>query len=162
MRLLVLGGFALLLSACDGSPFATQEDRAPVPEGDVRLEAGLYRTQVSLAGGADGASSSQFADDNQCLTEEDVQGGYREMLLAMQGAGACRFDSYQLDGERLEAVMVCEGDRFQPETEARISGTVTTTSTDLEMTVAGFDGGQGGVAMRVVSEKIGACEGGTE
>jgi len=81
------------------------------------------------------------------------------MLLDMQGRDACRFDSYDLQDGTLNAVMTCKGDQFQPETEARIEGTLSETATDLRMTVAGFEGGKGGIDMRVTSERIGECPG---
>jgi hypothetical protein len=149
---------ALGLGACGESLYDKDEAPADTVEGDVSLEPGLYRMQVSIGGAGGGASGSQFADDTTCLTEADVAGGYREMLLDMQGRDSCRFDSYDLQEDgTLDAVMTCKGDQFQPETEARIEGTLSATATDLRMTVAGFEGGRGGIDMRVTSERIGDC-----
>lgn len=147
---------ALALVACDDQPEADEQATASATAGDVQLEPGLYRMQVSIGGGE--GAASQFADDNTCLTESDVAGGYREMLLDMQGRDSCRFDSYDLDGDALEAVMVCEGGELQPQTEASITGTVTSTATDLRMSVAGFEEGASGIDMRVSSERIGDCD----
>ncbi|GAB5504737.1 DUF3617 domain-containing protein [Pyruvatibacter sp.] len=162
MRIAILGGLALLLGACGDSPFdpETAED-APL-EGDVQLQPGLYRMQITIGGPQGGAEGSQFADDTTCLTPEDVAGGNRAMLLAMQGRDTCRFENYDLDGAQLDAVMVCAGDSFQPETEALISGTVTPTATDLTMSVEGFGDGTGGVEMQVASERIGDCPAGAD
>ena len=162
-RIALLGGIALCLVACGESPFdADAVEEAAHDDGDVQIQPGLYRSQVSIGG--DGAGS-EYGDDTICLTPEDVAGGNREMLLALQGRDSCRFDSYDLSGDRLEAVMVCKGGQFQPETEATITGTVTPTASDLRMTVAGFANGDGGTAggieMRVTNERIGDCpEGG--
>ena len=146
---------AIAVGACGESLYDRDEAAPETIEGDVVLQPGLYRQQVSIGGSAAG---SQFADDTTCLTQADVAGGYREMLLDMQGRDACRFDSYDLQEDgTLNAVMLCKGDQFQPETEARIEGTLGATATDLSMTVAGFEGGKGGIDMRVTSERIGDC-----
>lgn len=159
MRIVFAGVFALSLAACSDQPYDAEADatEAEPLASDVQLRPGLYRMQISIDGGQSGAAS-QFADDNTCLTQEDVAGGYREMLLDMQGRDTCRFDSYDLEDGQLNAVMNCKGDDFQPETEARISGTLTPQSTDLKMTVAGFEDGTSGIEMRVASERIGDCE----
>lgn len=162
MRIVLAGVLAPALAAslagCGEQPYDAADTAVTASlEGDVQLRPGLYRMQISIDGGPDG-SASQFADDNTCLTDEDVEGGYREMLLDMQGRDTCRFDSYEFTGDRLDAVMVCAGDQVTPETEARISGTVTAQSTDLTMTVAGFEDGAAGIEMRVASERIGDCE----
>lgn len=149
---------ALALGACGESLYDKDEAPAETVEGDVVLQPGLYRMQVSIGGAAGASAGSQFADNTTCLTQADVASGYREMLLDMQGRDACRFDSYDLQEDgTLNAVMICKGDRFQPETEARIEGTLSATATDLRMTVAGFEGGKGGIDMRVMSERIGDC-----
>ncbi|MBB3033904.1 DUF3617 family protein [Alteriqipengyuania lutimaris] len=161
MRIASLGGLALclipLLSGCGETPYAPEVGEDAPLEGDIRLQPGLYRMQITIGGPQGGPTGSQFADDTTCLTAEDVAGGNRDMLLAMQGRGSCRFETYNLDGETLDAVMVCAGDGFQPETTARISGTVTPTATDLTMSVEGFGEGAGGVEMQVASERIGDC-----
>ena len=157
MRIVLAGVFALSLAACGDLPGEEYPAGETAPEGDVQLRPGLYRMQVLIDGGAGGAAS-QFADDNSCLTTEDVAGGYREMLLDMQGRDSCQFESYEFTGDTLDAVMVCAGDQVTPETRAQITGTVTSESTDLQMTVAGFEEGALGIDMRVASERIGDCE----
>mgnify|MGYP003149390119 FL=1 len=162
MRSALLGGFALCLAACDNSPFDPERaEEAARAGGDVQMQPGLYRSRVSIGAAGGDAAGSQYGDDTICFTQEDVAGGNREMLLAMQGRDSCRFDSYDLSGDRLEAVMVCKGGQFQPETEARISGTVTPTASDLQMTVAGFENvagkPAGGIEMRVTNERIADC-----
>lgn len=149
--------FVLGLGGCGESLYDKDEALPEKVDGDVVLQPGLYRMQVSIGGAGGDASGSQFADDTTCLTQADVAGGYREMLLDMQGRDACRFDSYDLQDGTLNAVMTCKGDQFQPESEARIEGTLSETATDLRMTVAGFEGGKGGIDMRVTSERIGEC-----
>ncbi len=131
-------------------------------DGDVQLQPGLYRVQMSIEGGANGAPAGQFADNTACLTQEDLVGGYRETLLDMQGHDSCRFDRYELKGGMLDAVMVCKADQMQPETTARIAGKVSPTATDLTMNVEGLGNGEGRLAMHVVSERIGDCAGGGE
>ena len=157
MRFVLVGASALALAACGDYPGAYEEAEAGPPAGDVRIEPGLYRMQITIGGGPDG-SGMQYADENQCLAEEDVSGGYREMLLDLQGRDSCRFETYDLADGQLDAVMVCAGDAFQPETRARIAGTVTPEATDLRMTVAGFEEDGAGVDMRVTSERIGDCD----
>jgi hypothetical protein len=157
MRIAFLGAVAFLLGACGESPLDPETSADAAPEGDVRLEPGLYRMQITIGGLQGGPAGSQFADDTICLTAEDVAGGNRAMLLSMQGRDSCRFDTYDLDGADLDAVMVCAGDQFQPQTEARISGTVTPRATDLTMRVEGFGEGAGGVEMQVSSERVGDC-----
>ncbi|MBD60123.1 MAG: hypothetical protein CL808_08400 [Citromicrobium sp.] len=161
MRSVFAGGIALVLAAC-GGPVPDAEETELVSGEDIRLQPGLYRTRISLGGAGEGGGAMQYADDNECLTPADVSGGYRRMLLDMQGRDSCRFESFDLNGEELDAVMICAGDEFQPETEARISGTLTPTATDLRLTVAGFEDGAGGVDMRVTSERIGDCSEGAE
>ena len=163
MRIVFLGGVALLLAACGTPPGGTMGNEPDGQvEGDVVLQPGLYQMQIYLDGPEGGPSGSQYADDSACFTQEQVEKGYREMLLDLQGRDSCRFASYQLEGDALNATMVCKGDSLQPETEATITGTVTPTATDLRMSVAGVGNGQGNVGMRVVSERIGECEEGAQ
>lgn len=157
MRHVILGGLALCLCACEDTPFSgsIDNDADVAIEGDVRQQAGLYRDRITLGG--DG-SGGQYGEDEKCLTEEDVREGHRAMLLNVQGGDVCSFEKYELDGDTLDAVMVCKPDAAVPETRANIQGTVTATGSDLTMTVAGFGGGEGAASMRVESERIGDCE----
>ncbi len=161
MRFAMMGVLALSLGAC-GEPPGGEMGNDVALDGDVQLEPGLYRMQIFLEQLEGEAGGSQYADDSACFTPEQVEGGYRAMLLDMQGRDSCRFASYDLDGEALDATMICKGDSLQPETEATITGTVNSTATDLRMTVNGVGNGQGSVGMRVVSERIGDCEDGAE
>lgn len=149
---------AMALAGCGESPFDPEVAEKPVPDGNVQVQPGLYRMQVSIGGPQGAGAGSQYADDTTCLTQQDVAGGHRDMLLAMQGRDTCRFDRYEMEGDRLDALMVCAGDSLTPETEAQITGTVTPTASDLTMNVAGFGDGTGGIEMQVVSERIGECE----
>ena len=160
MRFSILGVLALCapLVAC-GEPPGGEMGNDVALDGDIRIEPGLYQMQIFLDMPEGQGGGSQYADDSACFTPEQVEGGYREMLLDMQGRDSCDFASYELDGDQLKATMVCKGDSLQPQTEATITGTVTPTATDLRMAVDGVGNGQGNVGMRVVSERIGECEG---
>ena len=151
MRIVMTGLLALFLAGCGEPPGGEMGNETKI-EGDVRQLAGLYRETITM-GGADG---EQYADDEMCLTEEDVKDGHRAMLLALQG-DACEFERYELTGDTLDAVMLCKADATQPETRSTISGTVTTTGRNLQMSFAGFGNGEGAVEMHVASERIGDC-----
>lgn len=161
---------ALCLAACGEPPGGEMgNDPEGAKGGDVQIEPGLYRMQITLGGMGPDGTGSQFADDQTCLTEEDVKGGNREMLLNMQGRDACEFERYELDGSKLDAVLVCAADQTTPKSRATIAGTVTPTKSDLTLTVTGFSDGQGqgvdasgGVSMQVVSERVGDCAEGGE
>ena len=159
MRYAILGGFALFLCACDNTPFSgASSDADAAIDGDVKQQAGLYRDRITIGGAQGDNPGGQYGEDEKCLTEEDVKDGHRAMLLAAQGGDVCSFTKYDLDGETLDAVMVCKPDASQPETRANIEGTITSTGSDLTMTVAGFGEGNGAVSMRVESERIGDCD----
>ena len=166
MRIALVGSLALSLSlglgACSPPGGEMGNDPDGAIEGDIRQQPGLYRDQITLGGMEGDQAGGQYADDVKCLSEEDVRDGHRAMLLEIQGGDACRFEKYELDGSSLNAVMACRANSSQPETTATITGTVTSTGSDLRMTVAGFGDGSEGVDMRVKSERIGECEEGDE
>ena len=170
-------GLALLLTACGnggsnddatGQPMAQDAVQAAM-DGAVTPEPGQYRTRLELlefslpdipgvdAGQARTAIESAFAQENvSCLTPEQAENGYRELLRQSQ-SGDCEFERFSAEGGTIDAKMICATGEGQA--EMTMAGSATRTSSDVTMNMSTSVAQMGALNMtvRVQSERIGEC-----
>jgi hypothetical protein len=186
MRKAILAGSACaLLAACGGAEedaasgagdtaaaggaISSEEVIERAREGTVRPLPGLYRSQVELVDldipGAPPQAAEmmrgQMAQTNEfCLTEEDVEEGYRRMASQPQGDN-CSFTRFDVDGGEIDAVMSCSNPGGGA-VDITMQGTGGETSSEFTMRMAGDFGGagKGSMTMKQSSERIGDCPAG--
>jgi len=172
MRYLAMsaGGAALLLlAACSSSDTVEAEaegDGAPgVAAADMpRPEPGLYRTTITMTGievpgmGANmaGHGGGMTMTDEYCLTPEDAERGYEEMVKRGQD-GSCSYERFSAADGRLDAVMVCRTEGGNARMEMK--GTATATGSEFDAVMAmDLDGmGNGKMRFNARHERIGDC-----
>ncbi|MCX9148482.1 DUF3617 domain-containing protein [Erythrobacter sp. WG] len=164
---------ALTLAGCSGGGNADADGDGKVSIGEaakraeaegLKPEPGLYKTTVTMTGleipglppemKNHGAGLSTTVED--CLTAEEAGKGFEEVVSQGQN-GDCAYESFALDGGKLDAVMVCKAEGR--ETRTSLTGTATKTGADLTATTQmAFDGaGRGTMSATVKHERIGAC-----
>lgn len=165
----------LLLAGCGA---AGPDDAEVLAEADRLAEPlpGLYRSTTSFDGyELPGAAPREAEIVRQrmasvspqvrefCLTPKEAEGGFRDMLQAMQ-EGDCAFQRFEARDGRLDARMRCTGQ----------GGVVSLVSMageadpirsklalDIEQSDEAIPGGRARMALSVTSERIGDCLAGT-
>ncbi|NBC87960.1 MAG: DUF3617 family protein [Alphaproteobacteria bacterium] len=161
---LALVAAGLGLAAATSLPDALSA-QAEAPE--MRPETGKYSADVTVQSVDIPGAPPQMAGmmtkmmsrrTTYCLTEEDVEEGYRAITRRSQGEGAedCTYDRFSMEGGALDAQVTCRVDgRTMTMT---MEGTGTPTSSDITMTMNGDMGmGPGTIRMRVLHERLGPC-----
>ncbi|KPP88256.1 MAG: DUF3617 domain-containing protein [Erythrobacter sp.] len=152
--------------ADDGGAISSEEVLERARAGTVRPLPGLYRSEVELVDvdipGAPPEATEmmrgQMAQSNEfCLTEEDVEEGYRRMASEPQGDN-CSFTKFDVDGGEIDAAMTCS-DPDGGSMNITMQGTGGETSSEFMMRMAGNFGGsgEGSMTMKQSSERIGDC-----
>jgi hypothetical protein len=162
-----------LLSGCSDAGPADADADGKVSLGEAAKEAkteglkpepGLYKTTVTMTGidipgmppemEDHGAGLVTTAED--CLTAEEVDKGYEAMVKQGQD-GDCAYETFNFDGGKLDAVLVCQAEGRA--TRTTLSGTATSTGADLTATTAmEFDGaGKGTMSATIKHARIGDC-----
>ena len=131
----------------------------------MRPMAGEYRSNLSLISVDMPDAPPQVADMMQqimsreftfCLTEQDVEEGFREALNRSQ-QGDCSYQRFRAVDGVIDAQMTCEGPAGEDVTMT-LEGTGSPTSADFTMTMSGNLGmGPGSMVMRVQQGRIGSC-----
>ena len=97
-------------------------------------------------------------DSEYCMTPEDAENGYREMVRNSQ-QGDCDYQRFDVTGNKFDAVMTCKGQNAE-KVRVTLSGTGRETSSDMDMTmdmnIPGL--GDGTIRMRSHNERIGPCK----
>ena len=171
MTIFAAAGAALLVGCSGGKTDADGDGEISAKEVANKAEAegikpqpGLYKATVTMTGidipgmpaemKGHGAGATTTSED--CLTAEDVDKGFEDLVKKGQN-GECAYESFNLNGGKLDAVMVCK----TPEGEARMAMTGTTTPTSSEFnasTKMNFEGmGEGTMSFKVEHERIGDC-----
>lgn len=138
-------------------------------EGTVRPQPGQYRTTVELVEldipgappqAAEMMRSSMAQTNEFCLTEEDVEEGFRQLASQPQG-GDCSFSKFDVDGGAIDAAMSCSNPGGGA-VDITMQGTGRETSSEFTMTMSGNLGGtgEGSMTMKQTSERIGDCPAG--
>lgn len=150
----------------NGEITAKEVARKATAEG-IRPQPGLYRATITMTGidipgmppemAGHGAGMTTTTED--CLTEDEVDNGFEELLKQGQN-GECSYERFNLNGGKLDAVMVCK----TPEGNARMAmiGTTTPTVSDFAATMTmNFEGaGEGTMKFTAKHERIGDCPAG--
>lgn len=149
----------------DGDGEVTMKEAVKKAEAEgLRPEPGQYKATITMTAmeipgmPADmkGHGTGMTTTNEYCLTQEEVDKGFEEMMKRGQN-GECSYESFNLDGGKLDAVMVCK----TPEGEARMTmdGTVTPTSSDFNATMKMQvpEMGEGTMSFTAKHERIGDC-----
>jgi hypothetical protein len=171
-HIIIAAAGAALLAGCsagttdadgDGEISAKEVVQKAKAEG-IKPQPGLYKATITMTDldipglppemKGHGAGATTTSED--CLTAEEVDKGFEELVKQGQN-GECSYESFNLDGGKLDAVMLCK----TPEGSARMSMTGTATATSSEYTATtkmNFEGvGEGTMNFTVKHERIGDC-----
>jgi len=171
-RIIITAAGAVLLAGCSGGNAdadangeVSMKEAAKQAEAQaIRPQPGQYKATITMTGmeipgmpaEMEGHGAGMTTTTEYCLTEEDVAQGYEEMMKRGQN-GDCVFESFNLDGGKMNGVMVCRS----PEGEARMTmdGTTTPTSSDFKATMAMNvpEMGEGTMSFTAKHERIGDC-----
>lgn len=174
-RIIIAAGVAALtlgLAGCsDGNADADGDGKVSTKEvvqkaqtEMVKPQPGLYRATITMNGidipgmpaemAGHGAGMTTTTED--CLTQADVDKGFEEMLKQGQ-SGECSFESLNLNGGKMDAVMVCKSP--QGASRMTMTGTTTPTSSDFTATTKmNFEGmGEGTMKFTAKNQRIGDC-----
>lgn len=176
-RLIVVAACSIALASCgssdadaDGDGKISMEEAAAKSEDLVKPEPGQYRATVEMVDlqmpdapkevqDAMKAAMNQGPQTNEyCLTKEEADKGFEEMIKESQAQDNCTFEKFDADGGNIDAVMVCETPG-QPTARMTMKGvgTSTTSKMDMTMDVTGPDGKAMKMVMKSSQERIGDC-----
>jgi len=160
---------ALSLAGCsdgnadaDGNGKVSTKDVVQKAQAEmVKPQPGLYKTTVTMTGMdfpgmPAGHGSGQTITTEDCLTQQEVEKGFEELVKQGQD-GECSYERFNLAGGKIDAVMVCKAEGGA--TRMEMSGTTTSTSADLAATMAmDLEGsGKGTMKFTAKHERIGDC-----
>lgn len=174
-RIIMAAAGAALIAGCsgggdgdadaDGNGAVSLKEAAKQAEAQgIKPEPGLYRatitmTEINIPGmpaEMAGHGAGMVTTTEDCLTKEEVDNGFEDLFKQGQN-GDCSYEAFNLDGGKIDAVMVCN----TPEGAARMTmnGSVTPTSSDLTATTAMTFEGVGDATMKFAAkhERIGEC-----
>lgn len=173
-RLFIVSLGCLAIAACGsdasgpetGEHMSTEEVVARAEANPIKPQPGQYRASMEVleltAAGApqeaiDMMKQMMSRSFEYCLSEEDAEGGFEEMLKEGQDEN-CGFEKFELEGGDFDAVMSCKGGE-EGNIRMSIKGTGTETSSDTTVTMeGGVPGmGDGKMVMRNKHERIGDC-----
>lgn len=130
----------------------------------IKPQPGLYRATITMTGievpgmpaEMEGHGAGMVTTTEDCLTQEEVDKGFEELLKQGQN-GECSYETFNLDGGKLDAVMVCNSS--QGASRMAMNGTTTPTSSDFTAsTKMNFDGvGEATMKFTAKHERIGDC-----
>jgi len=107
------------------------------------------------------AMSRSMKSSQYCLTEDQAKKGYEERIKQLASRPECKFDHYDLAGGKLDAKLVCTGDKGMKSTMTML-GTVSPEGSDMTMKTeqsgTPMPGGAGMVmTIHVLSKRVGDC-----
>ena len=171
ITLIAAAGAALLAGCSDESADANGDGAISAGEvadkaraEGIKPQPGLYKATITMTGinvpgmppEMEGHGAGQVVTSEDCLTQEDVDKGFEEMLKQGQN-GECSYESFNLVGGKMDAVMVCK----TPEGNARMTMTGATTATSADFTAEtkmNFEGvGEATLSFTGKHERIGDC-----
>lgn len=179
MRIVTFIAISLALAACgegdvdaDGDGKISMEEAAARSGDMIKPRPGRYRATVEMIdiempGAAPevrdmmkGMFASGPQTDEYCLTEEQAEKGFEEVVRQSQQGSDCSFDKFDVSGGDIDAVLVCS-DPEQGQARMAMQGTGTETSSDMTMTMeaTGPDGQAMTWTMKSQQERIGDCDG---
>jgi len=169
---LIAAASAALLAGCSGGntdadgngEISAKEVADKAAAEGIKPQPGLYKATITMTGidvpgmppEMQGHGAGQTVTSEDCLTQEEVDKGFEEMLKQGQN-GECSYESFNLVGGKMDAVMVCK----TPEGSARMTMTGATTATSAEFkaeTKMNFDGvGEATMSFTGKHERVGDC-----
>lgn len=164
-----LGSLAIAVGGLGLAAALTLPDAlsAQVEPPEMRPETGKYSADITVQSVDIPGAPPQMAgmmtkmmsrQTTYCLTEEDVEEGYRAITRRSQGKGTddCTYDRFSMKDGELDAQMTCRVDGRTM--TMNMEGTGTPTSSDITMTMNGDMGmGPGTIQMRVLHKRLGPC-----
>lgn len=164
---------AMLLAGCsggtadaDGDGEITAKEVADKSKAEgIKPEPGLYKSTITMTeldvpgmpAEMKGHGAGQVITTEDCLTQEEVDKGFEELMKQGQN-GECTYETFNLNGGKLDAVMVCKS----PEGSARMTMSGTTSATSSEFTAESkmnFEGmGEATLKFTGKHERIGDCK----
>lgn len=175
-KFLVLAAASGLLAACgggaddadaDGDGKITMAEAADkARDATIRPKPGQYRATMEVVDFEVPGAPPQAKDMMKqmmgrsfeyCLSQEDADKGFEEMAKESQD-GNCSFEKFDIDGGKMDAVMVCSGDKGEP-IRMTMDGMGTETSSKMTMTMDGAIPGYGAgkMIMKTSHQRIGDC-----
>lgn len=161
--------------AAGGDGITAEEARAAM-ESIEGPRAGQYKSSIELIDfhmpdmpdmpkgvmGQVGKMMSQQMETTYCQTEQNAKKSAREMTDRI-GQGDCSYNAFEVSGNSIKADMTCTGEGGM-KGNYKLSGTVGTNGSDMMMEMDQHIpqmAGDGNMHMkaRIVSERIGDCEG---
>ncbi|MXP08672.1 DUF3617 domain-containing protein [Pseudoblastomonas halimionae] len=179
-RELIMATACLALAACgssdadtDGDGKVSMEEAARKSADEmIKPEPGQYRAEIELVEfempdappemqelikqqSGKGKETREF-----CLSDEDAEKGFEDMIREGQQNDDCSFDKFEADGGKIDAVMLCEK-AGEGKARMEITGVGTKTSSDMTMKVEATGPGGQKVLMttKMKQERIGDCPG---
>ena len=170
---------ALALAACagdeapvnpdadsDGKMTATEVRDALLSNEDIKPEAGLYQTSMTLTKVEMPGAPAEMADmmrqamnqsSEVCLTPEQAERGFKDTIQESQSE-ACTIDSYDLDGGKIAMTMTCDEEGLGL-MNVEMSGEVSATSSNLNMQMKGATAATQDleIEMNFQQKRIGEC-----
>ncbi|RDC59492.1 hypothetical protein HME9302_00682 [Alteripontixanthobacter maritimus] len=173
----VILAFALTLAACGSDPATPMDEEELLARADalVMPKAGLYNASTEMlefdvAGlppqqadrMKDMMSGMRGAPQSYCLTQADVEGGFKESLrrLNQKQGESCDFTAFETDGDDVDAAMSCSVPGGGT-ADIEMDGTVSAEQQDMVMTITTsssmIPGGKMTMKMRTTAEYSGPC-----
>lgn len=169
----------LALAACGGGGPSVKGENASIDEvakatqDAVKMQPGQWQTQVKFLSvdmpGLPKAQADMMAQQmgkasestvETCITPEMVSKPPSEMFGGKAGGG-CVYDTYELSGGKLNAVMTCKP-QGAGEIKATTTGTIGSTSYELTSDTAmsgapGMPGGKMTMKTQIIGKRVGEC-----
>lgn len=157
----------------DGDGTISLEEAAAISDDQfIKPDPGQYRSTVEFVDvkmpGAPEPLRQQMktmldqgAQTNEyCLSEEEAAKGFQEAIREAQVQDSCSFEEFEVDGGKIDAIMVCE-QPGQGTMRMTIAGKGGRTSSDTTMTMEmnAPDGRTMTLVSRSTQQRIGDCEG---
>lgn len=153
----------------DGNVTADEmKEAAAAVGGDLKPEPGKYATKMELTEVDMPGAPQQFKDImaasmsqtmEYCLTPEMAEKGWEESIKEGQN-GECDVNSFTMGGGKVDMTMTCAVEEGGGAMKLALTGDVTSTSSDMTMTMDGTIPELGPVKMTMdfEQERIGNCD----
>jgi hypothetical protein len=172
-RIIMAGAAVAILAGCSGGETTDADAGADVSAESVAAQAkaqgmmpepGQYKATITMTGidtpgmpaEMAGHGSGMTTTTDYCLTKEEVDQGFEEMMKRGQN-GECSYESFNLDDGKMDAVMVCKS--AEGTARMTMNGTATPTTSDFTATMAMNFQGMGDATMKFDAkhERVGDC-----